>query len=78
MISDEVVVEAPPVDVHQQGMLGLGQGPGFAHQGSDGLAEGQVDAFDESGLDEAGEADGLVVSQLNAGNSKPHLFFRGL
>ena len=57
MHPDEVVVETPPLHVHQQGVFGLGQGPGFAHEGSDGLAEGEVDPFDEGGLDEAGEAD---------------------
>ena len=52
MNSDEVVVQSPPLDVHHQGVFGLSQGPGFAHQGGDGLADREVDLLDESGLDE--------------------------
>lgn len=48
--------------VHQQGVFGLDQRPGFAHEGGDGLADGQVDPLDEGSLDAAGEADRLEFS----------------
>jgi hypothetical protein len=59
MIPDKVIVEASPLGVHQEGVFGLGQGSGLAHQGGYRSADGEVDPFDESGLDEVGEANGF-------------------
>jgi hypothetical protein len=73
MSSDEVIVQAPPPDVHQQRMFGLGQGSGLAPQGSHGLVDGQVEPVPESSLDESEEADrfeflgqGLALIPLHA------------
>ena len=59
MLSGEMVVEAPPLEVHQEGMFGLSQRPGLAHQGGNRSANGEIEPFDEGGLNEAGEANGF-------------------
>ena len=51
MRTGEVVEGLPPVDMQEQGVLGAGKRPGFALQGSDALSNGEIDAFDESSLD---------------------------
>jgi hypothetical protein len=57
MRAAEVIPRSPPLQVGLQGRGELGGGPGAAGQGREALAQGQVEAFDESGVDGTGEAE---------------------
>ncbi len=51
-----MVVQPKPLAVEQEMMFRLGIGPGASRKCCDRLAEGQVDALDEGGLDERTES----------------------
>ena len=51
-----MVVEAPPLDVKEQVLVGLSQRPGFTGEPRHALSNGQVDSFNEGSLDVVGEA----------------------
>ena len=56
MSADEMIVSAPPFDVQEKMFRMLSQRPGFSHQRSNASTDGQVDAFDESSLNELSKA----------------------
>lgn len=51
-----MIVSAPPFDVQEKMFRMLSQRPGLSHQGSNPSTDGQVDAFDESSLNELSKA----------------------
>src|SRR6266568_8536763 len=50
MRAEKVIVQVPPLDMQAQVGLRLRQRPGFTGQRGDGLAQGEVEALDEGGL----------------------------
>ena len=59
MIPDEMIIQTPPLDVHQESLFGVSQRPGFSSQRRDGLTDREVDALDKGRLDKAGKTNGF-------------------
>lgn len=55
MSTDQMLVQSKPFAVHQQVLLGLRVCSHVSKEGRERLTEGQVDTFDEGGLDERAE-----------------------
>ena len=61
MRAGEVVIRPPPFKLERQLAERVGGAPRAAGQTGDGAPDGQVEPFDEGGLDATGEAGGIVT-----------------
>jgi len=55
----EMVIDAPPLEMGQQFTRELSGGPGAPRESGQGMPQGQIDAFHESGVEGAGEPEQL-------------------
>ena len=53
----EMVIRSPPFELERQFAERVGGAPRTTRETGDGAAHGQVESFDEGGLDAAGEAE---------------------
>ena len=59
MRSDEMVIQAPPLQMKVEFARELGGAPGAAGERGETAAQSEIQAFDESGLDTTRESEGL-------------------
>ena len=67
-----MIIQAEPFAVQQQMALGLSVGPGAPGEGGDRLAQGEVDALDEGGLDQRSQAHLAQAGEERAAFSPEH------
>ena len=73
MRSDEMIVGAPPLEAVVEFAGQLGGAPGAASERGEGATHGQIEAFNEGGLNATGEAEGLELGGEGVERAAEHL-----